>query len=196
MTFLPVRIMAADNPLNTFGTASASVRSRSAAARAAAAVDRATLVTFTVGADTLAAPVETVERVLRFVAPSPLPGMPEWLEGVIEHRNVMVPVIDLRKRFSRSALTTGATTRLVVFNTQPDWLAAIVDAVTEVVTVDAASIAPAPSLVRGLSGAYLLGMVTHREQVVLVLDIARVLTASEILMLQELHSDNPTHRND
>jgi chemotaxis signal transduction protein len=65
-----------------------------------------------------------------------------------------------------------------------------------VVTVDAASIAPAPALVRGLSGAYLLGMVTHKEQVVLVLDIAKVLTASEVLMLQELHSDTSKHRND
>jgi len=188
--------MADHNSSGIFGAPSGSVRSRSAAAAAAAAVDRATLVTFTVGADTLAAPVETVERVLRFVDPSPLPGMPDWLEGVIEHRNVMVPVIDLRKRFGRNSVATGATTRLVVFNTQPDWLAAIVDAVTEVVTVDASSIAPAPALVRGLSGAYLLGMVTHKAQVMLVLDIARVLTASEALTLQELQSEQPVPPND
>jgi purine-binding chemotaxis protein CheW len=187
--------MAEQNSPSAFGSSSGSVRSRSAAARAAAQVDRATLVTFTVGKDTLAAPVESVERVLRYIAPSPLPGMPDWLEGVIEHRDVMVPVIDLRKRFGRSTLATGATSRLMVFNTQPDWLAAIVDAVTEVITVDAASIAPAPALVRGLSGAYLLGMVTHKDQVMLVLDIAKVLTASEALTLQELNSDQPaTHQ--
>ena len=189
--------MAFESQSNSIGAASnASVtitapvlgaRHRSAAAAAAAAaVDRATLVTFTVGADTLAAPVESVERVVRFVQPSPVPGMPDWLEGVIEYRGVMVPVIDLRRRFGRERLTTAATTRVVVFNTHPDWLAAIVDAVTEVVTVDASAIVPPPSLVRGLSGAYLLGMVKHRDQVVLVLDVVKVLTASETLVLEAL----------
>ena len=189
--------MAADSQLNSLGVPSnASMttiapvfgarRRSAAAAAAAAAVDRATLVTFTVGEDTLAAPVESVERVVRFAPPSPIPGMPDWLEGVIDYRGVMVPVIDLRRRLGRDRLTTGASKRVVVFNTKPDWLAAIVDAVTEVVTVDASAIAPPPSLVRGLSGAYLLGMVKHRDQVVLVLDVAKVLTASETLVLETL----------
>lgn len=180
--------MAADSPnSNTSAAPVFGARHRSAAAAAAAAaIDRATLVTFTVGDDTLAAPVESVERVLRFAQPSPIPGMPDWIDGVIEYRGTMVPVIDLRRRFGRERLSNGATTRVVIFNTQPDWLAAIVDAVTEVVTVDASSIAPPPSLVRGLSGAYLLGMVKHREQVVLVLDVSKVLSASEVLVLEGL----------
>lgn len=169
-----------NNAAPIFGT-----RHRSAAAAAAAAaVDRATLVTFTVGDETLAAPVESVERVIRFAEPAAIPGMPDWLEGVIEYRGVMVPVIDLRRRFGRESREPGASTRVVVFNTQPDWLAAIVDAVTEVVTVDASTIVPPPALVRGLSGAYLMGMVKHRDQVVLVLDVGKVLTASEVLMLE------------
>ncbi|MEO7362111.1 MAG: chemotaxis protein CheW [Gemmatimonadaceae bacterium] len=180
--------MVSDSNTSNSGLSAIGARHRSAAAAAAAtaAVDRATLVTFTVGRDTLAAPVESVERVLRYVAPSPIPGMPDWLEGVISYRNVMLPVIDLRKRFGRSGATSGVGTRIVVFNTQPEWLAAIVDAVTEVVTVDASTIAPPPPLVRGLSGAYLLGMVKHREQVVLVLDAAKVLSAGEVLVLESL----------
>ena len=175
-----------NTPVATTAPAFGARHRTASAAAAAAAVDRATLVTFTVGEDTLAAPVESVERVVRYTQPSPIPGMPDWLEGVIEYRGVMVPVIDLRRRFGRERLTTSATTRVVVFNTQPDWLAAIVDAVTEVVTVNAASIVPPPALVRGLSGAYLMGMVKHRDQVVLVLDVWKVLTASETLVLDEM----------
>lgn len=182
-----------NNGLSAFG---ARHRSAAAAAAAAAAIDRATLVTFTVGRDVLAAPVESVERVLRYVAPSPIPGMPDWLEGVISYRGVMVPVIDLRRRLGRESAATGAGTRVVVFNTQPDWLAAIVDLVSEVVTVDASTITPPPPLVRGLSGAYLLGMVKHKEQVVLVLDIAKVLSASEMLVLESLqNADHETNSN-
>src|SRR3954469_21318750 len=103
--------MPADTPLvAAAGAPVFGARHRSAAAAAAAAaVDRATLVTFTVGDDTLAAPVESVERVVRFAQPSPVPGMPDWLEGVIEYRGVMVPVIDLRRRFSRETRAIGAT---------------------------------------------------------------------------------------
>ena len=179
--------MPADSSLvPNFGVASVARRHRAGAANAASAVDRATLVTFTVGNETLAAPVGSVERVLRGVAPARIPGMPEWLEGVIEHRGLMVPVIDLRRRFGRESRLDGASSRILVFSTQPDWMAAVVDSVSEVVTVDAATIVPPPALVRGLSGAYLLGMVTHRQQVVLVLDIAKVLSAQESLQLHEL----------
>ena len=186
--------MVSDSNNSSLGLSAFGVRHRSAAAAAAAAaaVDRATLVTFTVGSDTLAAPVENVERVLRYVAPAKIPGMPDWLDGVISYRNVMLPVIDLRKRLGRGAAVSDVGTRIVVFNTQPEWLAAIVDAVTEVVTVDASTITAPPPLIRGLSGAYLLGMVKLKGQVVLVLDAAKVLSASEVLMLESLTSvDDP-----
>ena len=165
-------------------------RLRSRAPTAAERVDRATLVSFTVGSDVLAAPVESVERVLRWSAPSAIPNLPVWLEGVIDHRGRMVPVVDLRKRLSRESRATNAATRIVVFNTHPDWLAAIVDSVPEVLTVDASNIVPPPPLVRGLSGEFLIGMVTHREQVVLVLDVAKLLTSSESLSLQALDNAN------
>jgi purine-binding chemotaxis protein CheW len=125
--------------------------------------------------------------VLRYTAPSPIPNLPAWLEGVIDHRGRMVPVIDLRKRLQREAAAPNAQTRIVVFNTHPEWLAAIVDAVPDVLVVEASSILAPPALVRGLSGEYLLGMVTYRHDVVLVMDIARLLTSSEVLSLQELH---------
>ena len=99
----------------------------------------------------------------------------------------------------QGSAATGEQHRIITLSfswPDQDQLAAIVDAVTEVVTVDASSIAPAPALVRGLSGAYLLGMVTHKAQVMLVLDIARVLTASEALTLQELQSEQPVPPND
>jgi purine-binding chemotaxis protein CheW len=149
--------------------------------------DVATLVSFTIGNDMLSAPVEHVERVLRYVVPSSIPNLPEWLEGIIDYRGRMVPVVDLRKRLSRTARVPDAATRIVVFATQPEWLAAIVDSVSEVLVVDAASIALPPALVRGLSGEYLRGMVTHGDAVLLVLDIGRLLSATETLSLAALH---------
>ncbi len=158
---------------------------RSTPASAPAAVDHATLVTFAVGRDLLAAPVESVERVLRWELPAPLPQFPAWLEGVIPHGGRMVPVVDLRRRFGRVNHEETASTRIIVFAVGTEWLGAVVDAVLDVITVDAAGIAAPPSVVRGLSGQYLLGLTSREGRVVLVLDVGRLLTSTEQLELRE-----------
>lgn len=156
------------------------------------AIDHATLVTFSVGSDLLAAPVESVERVLRWVTPSPLPQLPAWLDGVIPHAGRMVPVVDLRRRFRREVIGTTPTTRIIVFSVGTDWLGAVVDAVLDVITVDATRITAPPPVVRGLSGQYLLGLTTREDRVVLVLDAARLLSSTEELELHEAaaHDDD------
>jgi purine-binding chemotaxis protein CheW len=164
------------------------VISRTAAAQAI--VDHATLVTFSVGTHLLAAPVEHVERVLRWTQPSPMPQLPDWLEGVIPHGGRMVPVVDLRKRFSQQHVESGASTRIVVFAVGSDWLGAAVDAVHDVITVDATGITPPPPVVRGLSGQYLLGLASRNDRVVLVLDVGRLLTATEQLALHDAELDH------
>ncbi len=158
------------------------------------AIDQATLVTFAVGRDLLAAPVESVERVLRWVQPSPLPQLPDWLDGVIAHAGRMVPVVDLRRRFGRDASGITSATRIVVFAVGADWLGAVVDAVLDVITVDATRITAPPPVVRGLSGQYLLGLLSREDRVVLVLDAARLLSATEALQLHEAvaHTTTPS----
>ncbi len=157
-----------------------------AGAVARTTVDWATLVSFSVGSDVLAAPVESVERVLRWSAPSPLPQLPKWLDGVITHGGRMVPVVDLRRRFGRVDVATTAATRIIVFAVGPEWLGAVVDSVQDVISVDATTIAAPPSVVRGLSSEYLLGLVERGGRVVLVLDVGRLLTATEQLELKEV----------
>ena len=62
--------------------------------------DRAQIVTFRLGDDLFAADINSVERVLRYKQPSPVPNVPEWIEGVIEYQKRVLPVVDLRARFS------------------------------------------------------------------------------------------------
>ena len=95
-----------------------------------------------------------------------------------------------RARFAAApvgvATEARSDTRIVVFNLHGAWLAAIVSAVREVMAVEASSILPALADCSGLSVTHLLGTVTHRDVQLLVLDMAKVLTASELLSLQEL----------
>jgi purine-binding chemotaxis protein CheW len=142
---------------------------------------RAQIVTFRLGEDLFAADINEVERVLRYSQPTPVPNVPEWVQGVVEYRSRVVPVIDLRTRFGLTARKPDGATRLMVLTAETEWIAAVVDAVLEVVPISAAQLAPPPPLFRGLSAEFLRGILRRDEQLVIVLDVARLLSVSERL---------------
>ena len=160
------------------------------------ATDRMQIVTFRVGEDLFAADVHSVERVLRYAQPRSIPNVPAWLQGVIDYRGRVVPVIDLRQRFELSASETGAATRILVLVMGDEWVGAVVDAVFEVATVTPADVAPPPALFRGVAGEYLRGVVRRDGQLVVLLDVARVLSSNDRLALgraaDEAAGDAPT----
>jgi purine-binding chemotaxis protein CheW len=142
------------------------------------------IVTFRLGEDLFAADIFSVERVLRHQAPTPVPNLPEWVEGVIEYHGRVVPVIDLRRRFELPPRAAAAETRILVFNSGGEWIAAVVDAVLEVAAVSDADLAPPPPLFRGLAGEYLRGIARRNGRLVIFLDVARLLSTTERLALQ------------
>ncbi len=147
------------------------------------ASDPVRLVTFRLGDDLFAAPIEAVERVLRYQVPRAVPNLPGWIGGVIEYGDRIVPVIDLRRRFELPAAANSAQMRLLVLAAGGEWAAVLVDAVLDVRTVQAADLVPPPPLFRGLAAEYLRGVMRRDDQLVIVLDSDRLLTASERLVL-------------
>jgi purine-binding chemotaxis protein CheW len=143
------------------------------------------LVTFQLGLDLFAADVACVDRVLRYTPPGCVPDVPGWLTGVVEHRGKVIPVVDLRRRIELSDDSITPETRILVFNTKDGWVGAIVDLVHEVASVPAASVAPPPPLFRGLSADFVRGIAKVRDQLVVVLDVDRVLTTADRLAFEE-----------
>lgn len=135
------------------------------------------LVTFRLGKHLFAAPIEGVQRVLRHVAPRVLPDMPSWMEGVVDHDGSVVPVIDLRRRFALPSPDPGPQARLVVCSSAAGTAALLVDAVLDVRPVPASDIAPPPALFHGLGAEYLLGLVRRQDDLVVVLDVERLLAS-------------------
>jgi purine-binding chemotaxis protein CheW len=155
--------------------------------------DRMQLVLFRVGDDRFAADIFAVERVLRFTAPRPIPNVPAWLEGVIDYGGRVVPVIDLRMRFELPAAPSRKSARILVVVAGEEWIAAIVDGVDEVVTVAAARLEPPPALFKGLAKQYLRALVRRGEQVIVVLDVAQLLTAREQIILEQAVTGAAAH---
>ena len=139
------------------------------------------IVTFRLGEDLFAADINEVERVLRYSEPTPVPNVPTWVQGVIEYRSKVVPVIDLRVRFELAATPPSGTTRLMVLATEGEWIAAVVDAVLEVVPLGESHLAPPPPLFEGLSAEFLRGILRRHDRLIIVLDVARLLATKERL---------------
>ena len=141
------------------------------------------LVTFRLGDDHFAADIFSVERVLRYTAPTAVPDMPEYIEGVIDYQGRVVPIVNLRRRFEMDDLEVRNETRILILHSDGEWIGVVVDAVTAVTPFDPASVAPPPRLFRGLSCEYLKGIVRMSERLVIFLDVERLLSSTERIAL-------------
>jgi purine-binding chemotaxis protein CheW len=150
--------------------------------------DRSQLVTFRLGDDRFGTDIFSVERVLRYSAPRPIPNVPAWLEGVMDYGGRVVPVIDLRARFELPASPSRETSRILIVVTAPnEWAAAIVDAVEEVTTIATDALAPPPTIFRGLAKPYVKAIVRlpgEGEPMLVVLDMAQLLSSRERIVLE------------
>jgi purine-binding chemotaxis protein CheW len=142
------------------------------------------VVIFRIGADLYAVDVQGVERVARYQTPRVLPRLPAWIEGVIELEGRLIPVVDLRRRLTATAMDVGAQTRLLIITMEHDWCAMIVDQVLDVRAYTSEELAPPPALVRSLDGALVRGTLRRGDALVLVLDTARIFSADEQPALQ------------
>jgi purine-binding chemotaxis protein CheW len=144
------------------------------------------VVTFRLEEDHFAADVHAVERVLRYRRPTPIPGLPDWLDGVVEYEARAVPVIDLRQRFGLPRVEPRSETRILVIAVGSEWVGAVVDAVLDVVRLAPENISPAPSLFRGLPAEYLRGLIRSEDRLIVYLDAERILSAHERLELERV----------
>ena len=153
----------------------------------------AKIVWFRLGTDHFAADIFSVERVLRYQAPSAVPNLPDWIEGVIEYQGQVVPVVNLRRRFQLPAVPSTSESRILVIKSDTDWIGVVVDAVREVVSFDESLISPPPALFRGLAGEYLRGIVRLGDQLLIYLEVDRLLSSDERLTLERVTEEALPH---
>lgn len=154
-------------------------------AQEAKAVQERQLVVFQLGGETYGVDINWVHEIIRMQAITRLPRTPHFIEGVINLRGRIIPVIDLRKRFGLPLGEETQNSRIMVVELAGVTVGMIVDAVSEVLRLPAESIEPPPPVMQGIDTAYLQGVGKWEERLVILLDLERVLYRGEQEQLRE-----------
>ncbi len=155
------------------------VAASSGVAVAAVASADTTWLLFALGATEYAVAVESVQQIIGLLPITRVPRMPEPVRGVINLRGRVIPVVDLRIRFSLEAVDHGQRTCIIVVRAAGAELGIVVDRVMEVAHIPASSIEDAPRF-GGSDTNYLVGVAKHGARVVLLLDIEQTLADGAI----------------
>src|ERR1700704_3767754 len=141
--------------------------------------DEQQLVVFQLGAEFYGVEIARVHEIIRLQAITRVPRAPSFVEGVINLRGKVIPVIDLRRRFGLAAAEHTRASRIVVVEIGDQVVGIIVDAVSEVLRVNGATVEPPSPVVAGVDSEYIHGIAKLPERLVILLDLDRVLARDE-----------------
>jgi purine-binding chemotaxis protein CheW len=144
------------------------------------------LVVFQLGDETYGIEISAVHEIIRMQSITKVPRTPEFVEGVINLRGRIVPVIDLHKRFNLPLEEETAHSRIIVVEVKGVTVGMIVDSVSEVLRLPQANIdPPPPAIAGGIETEYLRGVGKWEERLIILLDLDKVLEQSEYNALEQ-----------
>ncbi len=137
------------------------------------------LVTFRLGNEEFSVDILKVQEIIRDMELTRVPRAPDFVEGVINLRGKVIPVIDLRKRFDFEAGEKTSETRIIVIDVNERTVGLRVDGVSEVLRLPADTVEPAPALVSGSGSDYISGVGKVDNRLIILLDVGKLLSESE-----------------
>ncbi|HWR30239.1 MAG TPA: chemotaxis protein CheW [Negativicutes bacterium] len=123
-----------------------------------------------------------IEQVLEITRPSEvtkLPGMPNFIEGIMNLRGNVIPVMDLKKRFGLGTTVKQDETRIVVVKLDQKKCGVIVDEVLEIIPLLGADIEDPPAFAGGVDSNFIIGIGKVDQRLIIALDMRKILTARE-----------------
>jgi purine-binding chemotaxis protein CheW len=144
---------------------------------------------FRLGDELFAANVDKVLEILEVAKITKVPKSPDYMRGVINLRGSVLPVIDTRVKFEMQQTEDTINTCIMVLNIRMDnetlVLGALVDAVQEVLEIDQEQIKPAPSIGSKYKSEFIDGMVKINEEFIMLLNMDRVFSSDELIIVKE-----------
>lgn len=134
------------------------------------------LVTFRIGEEEFGVDILAVQEIIRLLQITPVPRAPASIEGVINLRGKVIPVVNMRSRFSLPARQATLQTRIVVMELEEKIVGFLVDAVSEVLRIPATTVEEPPPVVAGIGSEYIRGVGKLDGRLLILLDLTHLMS--------------------
>lgn len=145
-----------------------------------AACELIQLVSFTLDQEEYGVDVLRVREIIRMPVVTRVPNTPYYVEGVINLRGKVVPIICMRKKFSLMETENSKETRIMVMDMEGELMGFIVDSVSEVIRISGSEIQPSPTMVAGgIDQECIAGVINQADRLLVLLDLGRMFSRDE-----------------
>ena len=147
--------------------------------------------TFQLSGETFAIPILAAREILEYSKPTYVPLMPDFIQGVMNLRGMVVPVIDLSLRFARHATPVGRRTCIVIIEVQGEYqqqlIGILVDTVHEVLEIPDIDIEPTPQFGNKIRADFISGMAKINSHFIILLNVSKALSIDDMALLSNLN---------
>ena len=143
------------------------------------------LVSFKLGEEEFGVDILQVKVINRMVEITRMPESPAFVEGVINLRDKLIPVVDLRKRIGLPEHAHDKDSRIIIVELEDQWIGFVVDAVSEVLRIPKRITAPPPDMAAGMGEEYITAIGKLEDRLLILLDLDKVFSTEEQVALKK-----------
>lgn len=144
------------------------------------------VVGFRIGRETFGLPISIVREIVRVPEVTSVPNAPDYIEGVINLRGRIIPIVDLRKRFGQKSVEANKKNRIVVVEIGPRAFGLIVNSASEVLRIPPSEIEAPNNVFQEGELDFVTGVGKLRGRLVILLDVSKILKRGELNQIEEI----------
>lgn len=142
--------------------------------------------TFALDKEAYGVEILKVREIICLMDITTVPQTPEYMKGVINLRGKVIPIIDLRLKFSMQEVEHTKETCIIVVEVHNSLIGIIVDNVSEVMYIKGEEIEDAPSFGQEIDTRFIMGLGKAKDRIIILLDIEKVLSFEELEVVEQL----------
>ena len=150
-----------------------------------AAAEAREYLTFRLGQEEYGLNILNVQEIRGYDSVTKIANSPAFLKGVINMRGVIVPIIDMRIRFNLGEATYNEFTVVIILNIGARVIGMVVDGVSDVTSLQNDQVRPSPDFGAVLDTAYINGLATVDERMIIVIDIEKLMTSEDMGLVDQ-----------
>jgi len=145
------------------------------------------VVVFKLGTEEYCVPVFQAKEIQMYTHPTKIPNTPAFVEGIINLRGQIIPILDLKKRFGSGSTEVNISTKIIIIDMDGEQLGILVDSVSEVLKIPQNKFEAPPSAVKtSINNSYISGIGKLENRLLILIDLGKVLTDEEFEQLKPI----------